>query len=320
MRPRPVRARTTLRVLVGDLLRLVVPLGCAGCGAVDVVLCHGCRAALGAGSRRVDGAAPRLAQLPAGPRALAAARPPAVEGGGAPGPGDGLVSGWPVLACAVGTACVRTLVVSWKDRGRTDCTRVLAGRVRDAARDGAVLVADDDLADREVWVVPVPSTRSAVRRRGRDHTVELARAVAEELRVSWPAAPGPPGGPESAPGGTARGAGPPAAVRLVPALVHARRRTVDQTGLGARARWRNLDGALRVRRTARTTSPRPAACVLVDDVLTTGATLAECARALHAAGHEVVLGLVLAATPTSPTSPLAASPHGLLVHSSPETG
>ena len=289
--------------LVGDLVRLAVPLGCAGCGAVDVVLCDACRDALGSGAQRVDGAAPRLAQLPApltaeGPRTSPVARPPT---------GDGLVSRWPVLACAVGSGAVRTVVVSWKDRGRTDCTGVLGARLREAARSGVPLVPVEGLAGREVWVVPVPSTRSAVRRRGRAHTVELARAATEELRASWSSA---------------------VRVRLVPALVHARRRTADQSGLGARARWRNLAGALRVRRAAQTATSGPAACVLVDDVLTTGATLAECARALHAAGHEVVLGLVLVATPTpaptaartAPTSPLAPSPHSLLVHSDPGRG
>lgn len=278
-----------------DLLRLVVPLGCAGCGAVDVVLCGACRDALGSGAQRVDGAAPRLAQLPRpGPQASTTVQATT---------GDGLVSRWPVLAGAVGSGPVRTVVVSWKDRGRTDCTGVLRERLREAARAGVALVPVAGLAGRELWVVPVPSTRPAVRRRGRAHTVELARAATEVLRAAF---------------------SPAARVRLVPALVHARRRTVDQAGLGARARWRNLAGALRVRRAARAEAAGPAACVLVDDVLTTGATLAECARALHAAGHEVVLGLVLAATPTptptAATSPHAPSPHGLLVHSDPGTG
>lgn len=292
-------------------MRLVVPLGCAGCGAVDVVVCPACRDALGSGARRADAGAPRLAQLPGGAVAAADAGEAApAPGESRPGDGspDGLVSRWPVLAGAVGTGSVRALVVAWKDRGRTDCTQLLAATMSEVARHGAAAVPVDRLAGREVWVVPAPSTRSAVRRRGREHTAELARAAVEALRETWG-----PGAVDADTGGRPRADGRRAAratgeVRLVRALSHARGRTADQTGLGARARGRNLAGALRVRRV---TGPAAdagsgAACVLVDDVLTTGATLAECARALGAAGHEVVLGLVLAATPT--TAPAADPP------------
>ena len=51
-------------------------------------------------------------------------------------------------------------------------------------------------------------------------------------------------------------------------------------------------------------------CILVDDVLTTGATLAAVERTLEHTGHDVVGAMVLAATPppaheTEPGAPLA---------------
>ncbi len=107
-------------------------------------------------------------------------------------------------------------------------------------------------------LVPVPSAPAAVRRRGVDHAWALTRRAAGTL-------------------------GAPTA-RL---LVSSRRR--DQAGLSAADRRRNLAGRLRVR------GPGTGPVVVVDDVRTTGATLAECDRALRAGGYDVVGHVVLAA-------------------------
>jgi ComF family protein len=80
----------------------------------------------------------------------------------------------------------------------------------------------------------------------------------------------------------------------IPVLVgplRRRRRTAAQSGLGLRARRGNLRGAFLCGRL-------PAARVaLVDDVLTTGATLAECARAVRAAGAAHICIWVAARVP-----------------------
>ncbi len=76
------------------------------------------------------------------------------------------------------------------------------------------------------------------------------------------------------------------------------RATPPQTGLSVAARRENLRGAFEVVRPAQV---RARAIVLVDDVMTTGATLSACARALKRAGAAQVLGLTLArATPQFP--------------------
>lgn len=75
-----------------------------------------------------------------------------------------------------------------------------------------------------------------------------------------------------------------------------RRGGADQSGLSARARARNVAGRVRV--PARHGALLAGALVvLVDDVLTTGATFAACDRALAAAGARVVAGVVVASTP-----------------------
>jgi ComF family protein len=70
-----------------------------------------------------------------------------------------------------------------------------------------------------------------------------------------------------------------------------RRRTPSQGTLGPLARARNVRGAFALRRGRDVRGKR---VVLIDDVLTTGATAEECARVLHRAGAASIGVLVLA--------------------------
>jgi predicted amidophosphoribosyltransferase len=77
-----------------------------------------------------------------------------------------------------------------------------------------------------------------------------------------------------------------------------KRATPPQTGLSVAARRENPRGAFEV---VKPEEVRGRGIVLVDDVMTTGATLSACARALKRAGAGRVLGLTLArATPQFP--------------------
>lgn len=81
--------------------------------------------------------------------------------------------------------------------------------------------------------------------------------------------------------------GPPVA----PDWLIRRRRTPSQGRLGARARARNVRGAFVLRRGRSVEGKR---LVIIDDVLTTGATVEECARVLRREGAEFVGVLTLA--------------------------
>lgn len=72
-------------------------------------------------------------------------------------------------------------------------------------------------------------------------------------------------------------------------LLHTLGRTADQRGLGREARARNVSGSMRA------SHVEGCSVVLVDDVVTTGATLVEAARALREAGA-VVLGAATVAS------------------------
>ena len=162
-------------------------------------------------------------------------------------------------------------LVALKERGARGASApmaaALARAVRASVRD---VVAEPGVEG--VVLVPVPSRPAAVRARGADVVAGLARAVARELaRDAWP-------------------------VVAVPALRH-RRAVGDQAGLDAERRERNLAGALVVRPLARPLLERRLV-VVVDDVLTTGATLREAARALRsgAGPTAVVVGATIAGT------------------------
>ncbi|HEX8972810.1 phosphoribosyltransferase family protein, partial [Oryzihumus sp.] len=88
----------------------------------------------------------------------------------------------------------------------------------------------------------------------------------------------------------------PAGGALLPAPALAlRRRVADQAGLGHRARAANLEHAMAVRGRWQPVVAG-ATCLVLDDVLTTGATLLEAARALRAGGAAHVAVVTVAAT------------------------
>lgn len=132
--------------------------------------------------------------------------------------------------------------------------------------------------DRGWLLVPVPSRRAVVRRRGHDPMLRVARRAAARLRADG------------------------AAARVGQLLVPVRSAR-DQAGLGAADRAVNLAGSMRSRvgrgadaSTPPRPGPLPERLVVVDDVLTTGATAREAQRALEEAGAVVTGIAVVAAT------------------------
>ncbi|KAB8198033.1 ComF family protein [Nonomuraea phyllanthi] len=163
---------------------------------------------------------------------------------------------------------VRRAVVAYKERGAVALAGVLAEAVAYTVL-WALTGAGASWADRPFAVVPVPSARRARRHRGHDPVGRLAVLVAARLRASG------------------MGAEVWAGLSQV-------RRVTDQAGLSSTERSANLMGSLRVREGAK--GPPAASALLLDDIVTTGATLAEAARALRAAGVRVPLAVTVAAT------------------------
>ncbi|MDX9862676.1 MAG: ComF family protein [Rhodospirillales bacterium] len=149
----------------------------------------------------------------------------------------------------------RRLILGFKHGDRTEAAVAFA---RWMVRAGADLIAESDL------IAPVPLHWTRLFARRFNQAALLAHAIGRETGLE-----------------------------VAPDVLVRRRRTPSQGHLGRRARRRNVAGAFAVPpgRAGRVAGRR---VLLIDDVMTTGATLAACARALGRAGAATVDALTLA--------------------------
>lgn len=180
----------------------------------------------------------------------------------------------PTWAASPYDAGVRKALVAFKDGDRRDLTAVLAPMLSGAM--AAALAGDLRLravlasGNGPVFVIPVPSSPAAVRRRGDAPLELLTRAAVRQVGLSE-------------------------RELIVSSALRLRRRVADQAGLDHRQRADNLERAMQVKPRWQA-SIHGVTALLVDDVLTTGATLTEAARALSSGGARHVAGATVAAT------------------------
>jgi predicted amidophosphoribosyltransferase len=165
--------------------------------------------------------------------------------------------GVPVFALGRYAGARRQAILAVKEHGRGDLVVPLA----QALATGVHRLLRWGMVETPLTIVPAPTRRLAARRRGGDPVARIATAAVA--------------------------AHPDIAV--VPAL-RLRALARDSVGLGPAARERNIAGRVLLRgRHPRTE------VIVVDDILTTGATARESVRVLQAAGLRVAAVLVLAA-------------------------
>lgn len=173
------------------------------------------------------------------------------------------IEGWAdPAAAALNDGVMRRVLVAWKEGGATRLTGLLSHHL-------AIAVTTRLRPGQPLTLVAVPTSPSGRRRRGSDLVEDLARSAARLLRATG------------------------AEVDVASVLTFARP-TRDQAGLDARARQANVLGAFRARPNA---VPAGRDIIVVDDISTTGATLAEAVRALAEAGYRPIGTAVVAATP-----------------------
>ncbi|MDO5681613.1 MAG: ComF family protein [Propionibacteriaceae bacterium] len=221
--------------LVDAAADLFLGARCPGCDRPGRSLCPACGAQLAAGQVRFVSRDPAPPGLPA------------------------------TVAAGDYVGVVPRLVSRYKDEALLRLTVPLAARL---VRAIACLLAALGRPGSAYHLVPIPSTASAVRARGIEHTLLLARRASRDLR---------------------RTTGLPVPVH---ATLRTAGRVLDQVGLDAAHRWANKADHLVLRRAP----PKQSIPILLDDVTTTGASLAAGARALARAGHPVLGAVVVAAT------------------------
>ena len=157
--------------------------------------------------------------------------------------------GVPVFALGRYAGPRRNAIVELKEHGRTDLIAPLAHAL--AVRIHHLLTWG--MLETPLTVVPAPTRRSAARRRGGDPVARLAE--------------------------TATAAHPGIAVLTA---LRMRSGVRDSVGLDSAARERNVAGRVRVAKNLPGTE-----LLVVDDIVTTGATAAESVRVLQSAGARV---------------------------------
>ncbi|MGR4010350.1 hypothetical protein FW756_07230 [Leucobacter sp. 1207-22] len=248
--------RSVVREVAQDLLAVIWPAQCAGCGRADREVCDSCAQGIRACEVELTEVAGR----------------------------------WPLLVCGPYEGVVRDLLVRFKHADEFGLHRVLGDRLgvglRVALRMATATAPKVTASVRgtaspaaETWlpplIVPVPSRRSRVRSRGYAHVEVLVRRALRSIRRDRV---------NTLPHD-----------RLFRAVVYrglvATRGRTGQVGLTSQDRMRN---ARRIKVPARCQRIlRGRQVVLVDDIVTTTATISAAAEALIGAGAQVTCVLAM---------------------------
>jgi len=190
-------------------------------------------------------------------------RPPWCERCGQPEPHFGacrLCPNWPAALTSVRSAV-------WLDEGARPAVHALkyGGLPRIADDLAAAMLPMRPATDRPSALIPIPLARTRLRERGYNQSEVLARALARQWRIPV----------------------------LLDVLVRTRE-TPTQTALTPETRLANVAGAFGIKNVQCSMINDHSTLIIVDDVFTTGATLAEAARALEQAGATRIRGVTFA--------------------------
>lgn len=291
---------------------LLLPSSCVVCGAWDTSLCPACLALFRRATvrpfRAEDGAESLpdiLLQAPVGMSVGSSVGMPGGRHGpgtaegnpGVAGSADAPYGPLPVIAAGRYHGPVPAVLLAFKNHGHVDLTAPVAAALAGALHAAVSEFRPAGSPAARLGIVPVPTRGASRRKRGYDPLDLLLTALRRTGNL--------PAGTFLLPAAqqiplrlrlfTALTDGAPAA--RCRALARALLPTFagGQKGLGRRRRRTQVACSMQAARRGRSL-PAGTPCIIVDDVLTTGATLGEVHRVLTAAGARVLGAVVVAAT------------------------
>lgn len=177
------------------------------------------------------------------------------------------------FACGWYRGAARQSILAWKDHGDEECDRPFSDALCRLAERAGVIDAMDGVREicDTILVVPAPSSIASMRQRGRRHMMPLAKRLSAFLRCRTGFR-----------------------VQVCDALTNKGIKGKSVETKGTEQRAQRLKGHVMVRPGV---TLQNKAVILVDDIVTSGATMRRCVDALTSQGALVITVLALAHTP-----------------------
>ena len=198
------------------LSELIFPARCLGCKRLGIVICSTCRASWHPHIYRTEISTHDFA--------------------------------FPVYSAVAYSAVAQRVLLGAKEASLLDADQLIRQALTHSL---SYFYSEIGIAD----LVPVPSRKPNIRKRGRDFILEQTCAISESPRV------------------------------LVRPILSHSRRVKDQSTLNSRSREINLSHSIRCAELENSSS---IPVIIIDDLVTSGATLREAGRALEQAGYSVI--------------------------------
>lgn len=179
-----------------------------------------------------------------------------------------------LYACGLYENNVRKAILLWKDHNDVECdtpfSNLISSLALNVISNSGLKIANTSKHSDEILIIPMPSSKKSSRKRGRKHVLPLAKAIASNLNNNKINA------------------------RVCCAIQmrkNVSNKSVQTSGIKGRAE--RTTHAFNVTKSL----VKGKKVIIVDDIVTSGSTMTNCAISLRKSGAKVLTGFALAITP-----------------------